>query len=176
MAGGQSSRMGHDKAQLTMGTSTLLGWMQKLVHQAGIAKLYISSPRSMPDTITGCGPLGGIHTALARAMGQCEHMLFVPVDMPRLSPELLAQLARTKAHSGVVRFDNHPLPFRVGVTLANCMHAKLLLEGATHLSVRSFQESIGNTIVCSSTDINPQHFTNINTPKQWQMFMQSVGV
>lgn len=47
--------------------------------------------RVVPDRVPGCGPLGGLDTALAEARG--ETLLLVACDMPFVTAALLAHLA-----------------------------------------------------------------------------------
>ena len=87
LAGGLSSRMGRNKAALRLGGRTLLARIRAL-----------AKPLSLPvrviriDLIPGCGPLGGIQTALAtsRAAGS----LFLSCDMPFVSTDLLRRILR----------------------------------------------------------------------------------
>jgi molybdopterin-guanine dinucleotide biosynthesis protein A len=103
LAGGLSSRMGRDKAGLAWQGGTLLGNALLLLVRAGftpaVAGLRIPGACGVPvllDRFEDSGPLGGIETALrslaSRASGAAVSpapALFVPVDLPLLSPDLL---------------------------------------------------------------------------------------
>ncbi|MFI5103694.1 MAG: molybdenum cofactor guanylyltransferase, partial [Terriglobales bacterium] len=52
------------------------------------------------DLFPGCGPLGGIHAALALARAPLN--LIIAVDTPFLSPEFLRHLVQRAAESGAV--------------------------------------------------------------------------
>lgn len=104
LAGGQSSRMGRDKAllELTNGR-TLLQQAKSLFDDlsppAGVDMLPTlvsgARPGGVPDRVQTAGPLGGLQ-AIADHLQQwqpdCDALLVVPVDMPLLSPALLRQL------------------------------------------------------------------------------------
>ena len=87
LAGGASSRMGRNKAALRLGGRTLLGHVRAVAKKLGLPVRVIRR-----DLIPGCGPLGGIHTALttSRAAGS----LFLSCDMPFVSVALLNRVLR----------------------------------------------------------------------------------
>ena len=104
LAGGQSSRMGKDKALLKLSNGRTLLEQAKSVFDAlrppeGIELLPTlvsgARPGGVPDRVPTAGPLGGLH-AIARHLDQweldCDGLIVVPVDMPLLSPSLLGQL------------------------------------------------------------------------------------
>jgi molybdopterin-guanine dinucleotide biosynthesis protein A len=107
LAGGKSSRMGVDKAFLDFGGQTLLdraltvlGAVCERVTIVGdparFAKYGLTKHEPakhgsvVADIFPGCGPLGGIHAALAHSSAELNLML--AVDMPFVSTELLAFL------------------------------------------------------------------------------------
>ena len=114
LAGGQSKRMGQDKAYLPVdweGTSIPLWERQWTVLQSiAPGKLVISGPRKpgypasvlvWPDDWTGVGPLGGIATCLSRM--QSAFVLVLAIDLPQIQPAFLKKLlARSIGCCGVV--------------------------------------------------------------------------
>jgi molybdenum cofactor guanylyltransferase len=87
LAGGRSSRMGRDKALLTLGGESLVKiGLEKLqvvcevVAIAGGSEELAGFGRVVPDKWVGCGPLGGIVSALEQSL--FEWNLFLPVDVP----------------------------------------------------------------------------------------------
>ena len=62
LAGGQSRRMGEDKARLLVGRRSLLGHARALAADLGLACRVVRVDRR-----TDNGPMGGIETALRRA-------------------------------------------------------------------------------------------------------------
>jgi molybdenum cofactor guanylyltransferase len=114
LAGGQSKRMGQDKAYLTVewaGASIPLWERQWTVLQSvAPGKLVISGPRKpgyppsvpvWPDDWTGVGPLGGITTCLSRM--QSAFVLVLAIDLPQIQPAFVKKLlARSMGRCGVV--------------------------------------------------------------------------
>ncbi|MBB5212408.1 molybdenum cofactor guanylyltransferase [Microbulbifer hydrolyticus] len=104
LAGGQSSRMGKDKALLKLSNGRTLLEQAKSVFDVlsppeGVELMPTlvsgARPGGVPDRVPSAGPLGGLH-AVAGHLDQwelpCDALLVVPVDMPLLSPALLRQL------------------------------------------------------------------------------------
>lgn len=82
LAGGLSSRMGRAKAQVRLGSRTLLGHVR---HNAAGLGLPVRIIRR--DLVTRCGPLGGIYSALKTT--EKDAVVFLPCDMPFLSVHAL---------------------------------------------------------------------------------------
>jgi molybdopterin-guanine dinucleotide biosynthesis protein A len=101
LAGGQSARMGTEKAALRIGGETLLARIIRRLRLA-LSEAYIIGPSHLtalapgtsvfPDEFAGLGPLGGLSTALARAPGR--HIFLVGCDMPFVEPALVGAMAR----------------------------------------------------------------------------------
>jgi len=98
LAGGQSSRMGTDKAVVEFGGRPLIAHAVGVLESAGL-KVFIAGARAearaeleafapvIPDREAGLGPLSGICTALASTTaGLC---VFLPVDIPMLPASLV---------------------------------------------------------------------------------------
>jgi molybdenum cofactor guanylyltransferase len=125
LAGGKSSRMGVDKAFLVLDGQTLLeralgvlatvcesvtivgepakfaGYATFKSAKSGAAKSEISKQEPVvADIFPGCGPLAGIHAALAHSTVELNLML--AVDMPFVSKELLAFLFAAAEEGGAV--------------------------------------------------------------------------
>lgn len=98
LVGGHSSRMGRDKALLEFEGSTLAGRIAECVRRVAGNVTLIGPPDRyrelgytvIPDRIPGCGPLGGVYTALASS--HAEWNLIVACDMPLVTPELFEAL------------------------------------------------------------------------------------
>lgn len=98
LAGGKSSRMGTDKALALFRGQPLIANALAILREAGlIAAISGTRPdlsayaEDIPDTFTDVGPLGGVHAALSSSMVK-EWNVFLPVDMPLMSPVLLRQM------------------------------------------------------------------------------------
>jgi molybdopterin-guanine dinucleotide biosynthesis protein A len=97
LAGGQSRRMGHDKALLQLAGQPLIAHAITLLQIAGLSP-EIAGARSdlsrfapvIPDSNPDLGPLSGICNALESTSARFS--IFIPVDLPLLPPSLIAYL------------------------------------------------------------------------------------
>ncbi|WP_417458979.1 molybdenum cofactor guanylyltransferase [Kordiimonas sp.] len=111
LAGGASRRMGHDKATLPWGNSTLLDHMRALLFKAGVDRVVILGKPDVEDGVADETPFAGPVPALLsylRAAGAGQRHVVVPIDMPYLSPALLAPLASVTHWT---RYDGYVFPF-----------------------------------------------------------------
>ncbi|ALO36117.1 molybdopterin biosynthesis protein [Colwellia sp. MT41] len=113
LAGGLSSRMGQDKAQLTRqfsqanssnkqadksamkSLSTMLDFSKQLLSDAGIKNIVVSGDNhQIPDRVSQAGPVGGIYSVLAHYPEhlQPKALLILPVDLPFMTAAALATL------------------------------------------------------------------------------------
>jgi molybdopterin-guanine dinucleotide biosynthesis protein A len=97
LAGGSSTRMGTDKAFVEFDGSTLLtialglaGSVASDVRVVGDRAKFARLAPVVEDTYRNCGPLAGIHAALRASDASLN--LVLAVDMPLVTPELLAYL------------------------------------------------------------------------------------
>jgi len=107
LAGGKSSRMGADKAFLEFQGQTLLeraltvlGHVCPRVAIVGDCNRFSTFGSVVEDVYAGCGPLAGIHAALATSPAELNLML--AVDMPFVSADLLSYLFSAAEQSGAV--------------------------------------------------------------------------
>ena len=105
LAGGESSRMGRDKALLVLPTGeTLLDRALRLAKSVSDT-VRLVAPNARYSEIAGvpvvediypaCGPLAGIHAALSASATELN--LVLGVDCPLVTPELLRFLVRIAA-------------------------------------------------------------------------------
>ena len=104
LAGGKSTRMGSDKAVLPLHGRTLLENSLSVLREVADEVFILGSPQvygtygpALADIFPGCGPLSGIHAALAQTKTQFN--LIVAVDIPFVSSDFLAYLARRAQES-----------------------------------------------------------------------------
>lgn len=107
LAGGKSTRMGQDKAAVTLNGRTLLehalAALREVCREVAILgkyELYGTLAPVYEDIFPGCGPLGGIHAALSNS--QTQYNLIIGVDTPFLAPGLLAYLAQRATATGAI--------------------------------------------------------------------------
>lgn len=105
LAGGQSSRMGRDKALLPLGGKPLvqhavikLGRVCREVAILSARPELAAYRRLVPDLHPGCGPLGGIEAALIDS--RFEWNLICPVDVPFVPTALLRMWAAATVRHG----------------------------------------------------------------------------
>ena len=179
LAGGQSLRMGSDKANLRLKNKTLLQNAYELLKAAGASKVLISRntqstiAQYIPDIYPNLGPLGGIYSTLIAT----EHdLLITAVDMPLLTSTLLSQIASAGSENSCVQknqsqihawhFENEPLPLYIRNTSGVKNHLKHILTNAnSHKSIKQFTKSIGvQTLICNKAHA----LINTNTPAQFK--------
>ena len=97
LAGGNSSRMGADKAFLQFHGSTLLAHALAVARASapevriiGSRQKFDSFAQTIEDQFPACGPLAGIHAALSSST--CDNNLILAVDMPFVNSSFLDYL------------------------------------------------------------------------------------
>jgi molybdopterin-guanine dinucleotide biosynthesis protein A len=101
LAGGQSSRMGRDKALVSFGERPLIARTLAILREAGLsASIAGANPQAngalatfapiVDDSQPGFGPLAGICAALAAVA--TRFVVFLPVDLPLLPSSLIAYM------------------------------------------------------------------------------------
>jgi len=111
LAGGESRRMGRDKAWVEFKGKTLIQMGMEKLHALGIQEIFISGRASddysayeypvLLDLEPGFGPLGGIE----RGLQACAKplLLVLAVDLPLMTPAFLEKLcARCDDSIGIV--------------------------------------------------------------------------
>lgn len=167
LAGGRSSRMGRDKARLPLpGGTCFLEHALGLMRELPLARVLVSGdrPGGIPDPVPGTGPIGGIY-GIARTV-DVQGLLVIPVDMPLLRADLLAEVLEEGERSArACYFADHYFPLwlplspevrnflhsAVQGTEANSIGALLRCAGARKLDLPGMDHS----------------FRNINTPAEY---------
>ncbi len=118
LAGGQSRRMGRNKAFIEVGGQPMIERVIARVRGLGDELLLIASAPDEydhlglpvhPDLIPGMGALGGLYTAIAHASR--DHVLVVSCDQPLLNPDLLGYLIGLRnGYDVVVPLNRDGLP------------------------------------------------------------------
>jgi len=171
LAGGKSSRMGSNKALLQYKNKFFIDHAIELLKKLGASKIMISGNivgyDCTPDLALHKGPLGGVFSIM-EILDQSStnvKLLFIPVDMPLLTVDLLNNLLIQLLDYDAACYKKHPLPFalssnrRVQEALKKQYYSQL--KGG---SLRNFQASIQTNIL---EIIQPEEicFSNINTPE-----------
>lgn len=99
LAGGKSSRMGRDKAEMKIHGKTFLEIQLEKLKHIGIEEILISRKGFVEDIYPECGPLGGMHASFHKA--SCPNCLVISVDVPLVSEKHLEQLIASHLESHV---------------------------------------------------------------------------
>lgn len=119
LAGGQSTRMGRDKAMLELDGRPLIEHALCKLRALGFSPRIAGSRPDLgafaaviPDRHSQAGPLGGIEAALAAS--ETDQNLFLPVDLPWLPVEFLRWMIEradgTEALATIPRLQARPQP------------------------------------------------------------------
>ncbi len=179
LAGGDSRRMGSDKARLLLGEQSLLqhvaSALQTLFPQT---LLSVRTPRpeiDLPqicDQYANSGPLAGIAAALGHAQQQGIPWIFaVATDMPFLSPALIAGLAARRAGADAVVpvVAGHPQPMAAFYALSALPVIQAQLQGDGKHSLRAALACLQVTTVdeaeLRAADPELHSFFDLDTPQ-----------
>jgi len=181
--GGQSRRMGRDKATLRIAGRTLLErtldvlaalFDELLVVGRPVPETVSSSPvtrhasrvtHHVPDAIPGAGPLGGIYSgllAMSRPFG-----FFVACDMPCLDATVIRRqlelLREGGADAVVPSWDGYWEPLHAAYSQECLPAARQQLE-ERDFRIRSFFPRV-NVVLWNirAEGLTPRPFTNVNT-------------
>jgi molybdenum cofactor guanylyltransferase len=169
--------MGKDKAFVTLEGRTMLSRMLDLardvtdeVRIVGEAAKYSHFAPVVQDIYPGCGPLGGIHTALHSS--QSDLNLILAIDIPFVSLGLLlylTQRARTfhDAIVTVVRMEEHWQPLCAVYRKQFAGIAEEALSEGRYKIDALFEEQHTQIITDDDLEIagfSPRLFRNLNTP------------
>tara|TARA_B100000927_G_scaffold33814_2_gene24351 strand:- start:39318 stop:39956 length:639 start_codon:yes stop_codon:yes gene_type:complete len=196
LAGGQSRRMGQDKALMRYQGRTLIDNASLLLQSASCDKVLISrnAPGFLNDRIEDAGPLSGVHAVLDALSQSDNHngnpceLLVLPVDMPQMTPELLRILvSRGREAEKACYVEKRFLPFYLPVTqdtkalLANylveqskrrvvgfleILNAVSLKEGDLKKIARK-DESDNKKRLANMSNEDGVEWLNVNTPGDW---------
>ncbi len=181
LAGGQSTRMGRDKALLRLGGQTLLDRALVLARQIaprvailGSREKYAGTgERIIEDEFPGCGPLAGIHAALGAS--ETDLSLFLSVDMPFLPLEFFTYLlerARSRPTAQVT------VPRIGGIVQGTCIACRRSFRSVCESRLKLGLCKVEDAIRLASPEyveeeeirargIGPDVFRNLNTPEDF---------
>ena len=176
LAGGRSRRMGQDKALLVFRGKTLieraLGLMRDVAGEVAIIgnRADLAQHAAVfPDATADFGPVAGLVSGLKRC-GR-EWCVFVPVDLPLLSPELLRQMLevaeREQALCVVPTVDDvaEPLCVVLHRTLHDSLNQQMV---AREQKVMRALEAAAGTRLFKHAVEGKEQFANLNTPEEFE--------
>jgi len=166
LAGGQSRRMGSDKALLNWHGRSLLAHMTMLL-EAVCSSVTVVGRDSLPDDTPGLGPIGGIATALR--VSSTELNLVLAVDLPDLTPDCLKyfkERCESSTRPLTVCKIESVTPLCLGITLdARTVVSGYILDG--QLSLRGLIERLEPEVIdvrdLREAGFTESMFTNINS-------------
>lgn len=173
LVGGQSSRMGRDKARLPLNSHFLVEDVAEKVAKVagnvalvGNPALYSDLPfECIRDLHPGLGPLAGIEAALAQ--NKAAWNLIVACDMPGLATQWLEELLMMARQSSKLCFVIQDGSSRIqplcAVYRQDCLPLVAQALSAGRLSLLDLLAVLdaGRVRIAS-----PLH--NVNTPEEWQ--------
>ena len=179
LAGGESKRMGQPKALLPVGKFTLVEWIAdrlgggftEVLVCANEPELVPKGLRMVRDRRAGhLGPLAGIEAGLAAATN--EVVVAVACDMPRATPELAEKLIQlSEGHDAAVpRIGGRPEPAFASYRQT----AAWAIGEALDLGRPKAAGALLQMDVVWLDDADRKQFWNINTPKDYQVFLSSL--
>ena len=174
LVGGDSSRMGQDKARLPWYSRSLVEYVAAEVLAAVGNVALVGAPERyrdlglelLPDLRLGCGPLAGIEAALATGRG--EWNLIVACDMPGLTQSTItplleeARLGRS-ADCVAARDSDGRLQPLCAVYRNTCLATVRQGLEAGQLKLHRLLENLHTTPV----EVGHQIW-NVNTPEEWK--------
>ncbi len=180
LAGGQSTRMGADKAFLQLGGETLLARSLKLasavaaeVRIVGSAAKFAAYGPVVEDIYLRRGPLGGIHAALQHTRTDLNLML--AVDLPFVEVRFLHYLVRrarvSRAAVTVPRAGGRWQPLCAVYRSAFSRAAEEALRNGQNKIDAVFAEVEIGTVEQGElveAGFSPSMFGNLNTPADWE--------
>lgn len=178
LAGGRSSRMGRDKALLCRDSRPLIEEVAAtLLALTGNVALVGAPERygglgfdCLPDLRSGCGPLGGIETALAAR--RCEYNVIVACDMPGIcAPWIRALLAKSK-ETGALCAAARDTAGRVHPLFAVYRTGGLPIVGAMLDAGRLKLLSLLEELNAITIDIGGTVW-NLNTAEDWEEWVKT---
>lgn len=182
LAGGLSSRMGQDKAQLLRNSNSMLEFSKQILSDSGINNIVVSGDNyDVQDQVKQSGPVGGILSVLSR-FPHVKSLLILPVDLPFITANALSDLRiKGELSHKATYFKGHSIP----LYLPNNAHVALFLAQAflttnsnsvegTRLASQSAKK--GPSIKALLKHVPHQAIQNndanilfnTNTPQEWQ--------
>ncbi|PKG39305.1 molybdenum cofactor guanylyltransferase [Psychromonas sp. Urea-02u-13] len=173
LAGGLSSRMGRDKAQLLLAEQTLLTRNVALLSTLKLSDVFVSGQykdfQCIEDVNPLLGPIGGLDACVNTLFSEYDALFVIPVDMPLLGLEECQFLLNAFAtYPQGVFYAQATFPMILPLT-------KQLKEYLTEAlaSPHNRQRSLYRLLkILKLQPINVQaenshRFQNSNTPQEW---------
>lgn len=177
LAGGLSSRMGQDKASLMRNDMNMLNYSKQLLTTLNIKNIVVSgNGYDVPDLFPNLGPMSGIYSVINSYRPKA--LLILPVDLPLMNTESLAQLKQVGELSHkAVYFEDNFLPLYLPVTAHVEQFFEQQLSSLNKVSTSnnnnkmtkgpSMKALLKQTPSQAIEPKNPNTLFNSNTPHEW---------
>lgn len=179
LAGGKSSRMGTDKAQLRLGTQRfserIAAALSSVSARISVVGTHIEGGVDwpfVPDVYREWGALGGLHAALAAC--RSEWAVVVACDLPFVTGELFVRLADARENFAAVvpvQVDGRLQPLCALYRREPCLPRAEALIAAGERRPRTLLDDVNARRVSFSelSDLpGAEHFfNNVNTPEDY---------
>jgi molybdopterin-guanine dinucleotide biosynthesis protein A len=180
LAGGKSSRMGTDKVLLQLNGLTLLDRTLAIANSVthdvrivGDQTKLAGLTNVIADRYPNCGPLGGIHAALASSPAELNLML--AVDLPFLESKFLEYLVSAARQSQTTV----TVPRAAGGLQPLCAVYRRSFAELAEQALRVGKNKIDRLFVPADTCVLEEEelkragfsagmFQNVNTPEDWE--------
>ncbi len=181
LLGGASSRMGTDKARLSLGGKQ---FVERIAEQLTAVTATVSIVgagesagtlkwENVPDVFPNWGALGGLHSALAAC--QADWAVIVACDLPFVTRELFVRLASHRENFDAVipvQADGRPQPLCGLYRSATCAQIARELIEAGERRPRDLLQKIKTRWISpeelSDIEGSADFFMNINTPEDFE--------
>jgi molybdenum cofactor guanylyltransferase len=171
--------MGEDKAYLEFSGQSLLQAGLNLLKEVDSEIILLSGrdgyPESVPDILEQCGPPGGLYACLEylSTIDKLDDspLLIIPVDMPKLNPDILQALMVNISEQDACHFEGEIFPcvLRASVKLRDFL--KQLFKESHELGGKRSMRAVLK--FCNSKQVSKELFSadffrNINTPEDYE--------
>jgi molybdopterin-guanine dinucleotide biosynthesis protein A len=178
LAGGKSSRMGTDKAQLRLGASSFKEKIAAALESVSTSVRIVGGPATggkwevLPDAYHQWGALGGLHAALLAC--RSEWALIVACDLPFVTGDLFTRLAALRENFEAVvpvQSDGRPQPLCALYQRRACLpRVEALIAAGEHRPRVLLERVHARRVVPGElADLKAAElfFTNVNTPEDY---------
>ena len=182
LVGGASRRMGQDKAQLRLGSESMLERLAARLSEVTSSVMLVGNPQTygehrlpnVPDIHEKWGALGGIHAALSAA--KTDWIVVIACDLPFVTRELFERLKSFADESvdSVVPMqpDGRPQPVCALYRREACLPEIERLVSAGEHTPRALLTNVRTRYV-QFTDLSDlpgaeNFFLNLNTPEDFE--------
>lgn len=168
LSGGQSRRMGQDKAMLKIGHQSLLSRQVQLLESLEMP-VWVSGDypafNHIKDDSNAKGPLAGIGSAMRALKSQTDALFVISVDMPLLTKRGISDFLALITDQDRCWFsDISRFPIWLPINLQT-LHYTRACEHSGNFALKPWLLGLNAQAVSCS---NLQELTNTNTPEQWQ--------